>query len=99
MPNPQNFPFHLRIPKWCDNAQVKVNGKVISSYTGNQMIKVERTWKSGDLVELLLPMHIFQTKWYENSMAVERGSITYALKRQSSISSNYYCGIKDPLFR
>lgn len=47
---------------------------------GNKIVQVERTWKSGDVIELLLPMHIFKTKWYENFMAIERGPITYALK-------------------
>jgi DUF1680 family protein len=84
-PKPAKFPFHLRIPKWCDSASVKVNGKVLSSYKGNQVIRVEQTWKSGDVVELLLPMHIFQSKWYENSVAVERGPITYALKIEEEL--------------
>ena len=74
------FPFHLRIPKWCDKATVKVNGEVISDYEGNQIVKIEQEWKSGDVLELVLPMHISKSKWYENSMAIERGPITYALK-------------------
>lgn len=77
---PVKFPFHLRIPTWCSKAIVKLNGKVLSDYEGNQMVKIEQEWKSGDVLELVLPMHIFKSKWAENSMSVERGPITYALK-------------------
>lgn len=74
------FPFHLRIPAWCKEAVVKVNGAVIQEAKGNQIIKINSNWKSGDVVELSLPMHLFKNKWYENSMSIERGPITYALK-------------------
>ena len=74
------FPFHLRIPEWCKKAVVKINGHVLQESEGNQIIKISRAWKSGDVVELFLPMHIFKNKWYENSMSIERGPITYALK-------------------
>ncbi|GAB3702786.1 glycoside hydrolase family 127 protein [Spirosoma flavus] len=74
------FPFHLRIPQWCKKGTVKVNGKVVQEATGNQLVKMQRDWRSGDVVELELPMHIFKNNWYENSMSVERGPLTYALK-------------------
>jgi DUF1680 family protein len=74
------FPFHLRIPEWCKKATVKINGKVYQQADGNQILKISREWTSGDVVELELPMHIFKNKWYENSVSVERGPITYALK-------------------
>jgi DUF1680 family protein len=74
------FPFHLRIPEWCKTATVKINGKVYQEAEGNQILKISRAWTSGDVVELQLPMHLFKNKWYENSVSVERGPITYALK-------------------
>jgi DUF1680 family protein len=75
-----SFPFHLRIPQWCKQAIITVNGKVVQQPAGNQVIQINREWKSGDVVGLQLPMHVFKTQWYENSMAVERGPLTYALK-------------------
>ncbi|WP_220466361.1 beta-L-arabinofuranosidase domain-containing protein [Dyadobacter psychrotolerans] len=74
------FPFHLRIPAWCKQGIVKINGQEFQKADSSQIVKIERTWKSGDVVELLLPMHVFKNKWAENSMSVERGPITYALK-------------------
>jgi DUF1680 family protein len=77
---PVTFPFHLRIPEWCKKAAIKINGELLQEAAGNQIVKISREWKSGDVVELALPMHIFKNKWYENSMSVERGPVTYALK-------------------
>ncbi|MBL4678929.1 MAG: glycoside hydrolase family 127 protein [Mucilaginibacter sp.] len=74
------FPFHLRVPKWCTTASVKVNGAEVQQGKAGEIVKLNRTWKSGDVVELTLPMHIFKNTWHENSMSVERGPIVYALK-------------------
>lgn len=79
-PKKVSFPFHLRIPAWCKQATVKINGKVWQEAAGNQVVKVERTWQQGDVVELALPMHIYKENWFENSISVERGPVTYALK-------------------
>ena len=75
-----SFPFHLRVPAWCKKASIKINGNVWQEANSNQIVKINRAWKSGDVVELTLPMHVFKNNWYENSMSVERGPITYALK-------------------
>ena len=75
-----SFPFRLRIPAWCRKATVKINGQVYKEVKGDTIIKIARVWRSGDVVELQLPMHVFKNTWYENSVSVERGPITYALK-------------------
>ncbi|WP_345211327.1 beta-L-arabinofuranosidase domain-containing protein [Mucilaginibacter gynuensis] len=75
-----NFPFQLRIPAWCKKGSVKINGQVYKEAEGNQLVTISREWKNGDVVELNLPMHIFTNTWKENSVSVERGPITYALK-------------------
>jgi hypothetical protein len=74
------FPFHLRIPEWCRKGAIKVNGKIWLEPDGNQIVKLTREWEKGDVVELTLPMHIFKNTWVENSVSVERGPLTYALK-------------------
>jgi DUF1680 family protein len=78
--SPAAFPFDLRIPEWCKKAVIKVNGKVEQEPEGDRVIKLNRQWKSGDVVELELPMHIRQNRWYEKSVSVERGPLVYALK-------------------
>ncbi|MGA0559527.1 beta-L-arabinofuranosidase domain-containing protein [Larkinella sp. VNQ87] len=84
-PKPVAFPFHLRIPAWCKKASIKINGQVWQEVAGNQVVKISRAWQSGDVVDLELPMHVFKNTWYENSVSVERGPITYALKMGEEI--------------
>lgn len=74
------FPFHLRIPSWCKKATIRINGEVFSEETGNKIAKITRKWRSGDLLELVLPMHIYKNNWYENSVSIERGPLVYGLK-------------------
>lgn len=78
--DPVGFPFHLRIPAWCKKAVIKINDKIWQEPDGNQVVKINREWKSGDRIELTLPMHIFKNTWHENSVSIERGPIVYALK-------------------
>ena len=43
---------------------------------------INREWKTGDVVTLLLPMKIRMSRWYENSLGIERGPLVYALKME-----------------
>ncbi|MCK8494989.1 glycoside hydrolase family 127 protein [Spirosoma sp. RP8] len=90
-----SFPFHLRIPEWCTKASIKINGNTWQEANGNQIVTINRTWQSGDLVELELPMHVSKNVWFENSMSVERGPIVYGLKigEESKLVKND----KDPI--
>ncbi|KAA2241009.1 hypothetical protein F0L74_31845 [Chitinophaga agrisoli] len=74
------FPLELRIPEWCMKGTVSINGKLFKEAGSGQLVKISRSWSSGDVVELNLPMHVFKERWFENSMSVERGPLTYALK-------------------
>lgn len=75
-----SFPFHLRIPGWCKEASVTVNGKTHSSWKGGETAVIDRKWKTGDEVELYFPMEVTSSRWYENSAVIERGPLVYALK-------------------
>ena len=77
---PIKFPFSLRVPAWCKKATININGKTWKEVDSSQVVRIDREWKSGDIVELELPMHVFNNKWYENSVSVERGPLAYALK-------------------
>ncbi|MDF9826213.1 DUF1680 family protein [Ereboglobus sp. PH5-10] len=77
-----NFPLHLRIPGWCRKAEVSVNGKPERSAAAGEIAVIHRAWKSGDVLELSLPMQVATSTWYENSIAVERGPLVYALRME-----------------
>lgn len=74
------FPLHLRVPGWCGEAVVKVNGKEWTKAAAGTVVKVYREWRTGDVVELQLPMTLSVSRWYERSAVVERGPLVYALK-------------------
>jgi hypothetical protein len=76
---PIQFPLVLRIPGWARDARVAVNGDAVNDVQPGRFLRVERTWHPGDRVELHFPMTIEVTKWYHNSIAVERGPLVYSL--------------------
>lgn len=79
-PKQLTFPLHLRIPAWCKTASIKINGEIWAEPDGNEIVKVNRKWKDKDVVELILPMEVVTSRWFNNSVAVERGPLVYALK-------------------
>ena len=77
-----NFALQLRIPKWCRQAGISVNGQLLQHAEGGRMAIVNRNWKKGDRVELHLPMEVTASTWYENSVTIERGPLVFALKME-----------------
>jgi DUF1680 family protein len=61
------FPLQLRIPGWCKQATVTVNGKIVRTEKGGQIITVERNWKNDDVLTLQLPMEVTTSNWGRNS--------------------------------
>lgn len=77
------FPLYLRIPEWCSNAIIKVNGKKIAAKLSPLMYaQIINDWKDGDEITLELPMHITVHKWKanKNSVSVNYGPLTFSLK-------------------
>lgn len=74
-----SFPLHLRVPSWSVRPSLTVNGEPVSVTVGSMAV-VDREWSDGDRVVLDLPMEVSLSEWYENSVAVERGPLVYALK-------------------
>lgn len=53
------FPLYLRVPEWCQNPIIKINGTVINTKEeGNGFIKVPRLWKKNDKISLYFPMNV-----------------------------------------
>lgn len=77
------FPLYLRIPGWCKNAIIAINGQVIkvSASPGN-FVRIENRWKQGDVIELKLPMKVEIRNWVKNknSVSVNYGPLTFSLK-------------------
>ncbi len=80
---PVSFPLYLRVPGWCENPKLIINGKKASVKTRpGTYILIDRKWTDGDRISLNLPMEITLTKWTKNnnSVSVNRGPLTYSLK-------------------
>lgn len=77
------FAIRLRIPRWCNNATVKINGTPpVAIPSGKSLYEIRRKWKAGDIVTLELPMewrlikgHLLQ----EGKVALARGPVVYCL--------------------
>jgi len=74
------FPLHLRIPGWCDDPGLLVNGNAEKFSIQEGMVVLDQQWSDGDVVELHLPMKVKLNRWVEQSVSVERGPLVYALK-------------------
>jgi hypothetical protein len=74
-----SFPLRLRIPAWCSNAHITVNGQDESHPTAGTFFKIDRTWKTGDRVVLEFPMKILVSERENHSVSVERGPLVYSL--------------------
>ena len=74
------FPFHIRVPGWCREASISVNGSRAGEHPGGKMAVLDRDWSDGDVVEVHFPMSILPGTWAEKSVAIERGPLVYALK-------------------
>ena len=81
--SPINFPLYLRVPGWCKNASVSINGKPLNVRVGGRSyIRVDNKWKEGDVIELKLPMEIQLKEWKnnKNSVSINYGPLTFSLK-------------------
>lgn len=79
-PTAVTFPLHLRIPGWAEGASLRVNGRPQGGVRAGAFYRIQRLWKPGDVVSLRLPMRLRVTRWFRNSIAIERGPLVFALK-------------------
>lgn len=80
---PVRFPLALRIPGWCRQAEIDLNGhRVELAPAGGQWAVLERLWHGGDRLRLRLPMTITLTRWVKNknAVSVHRGPLTYSIR-------------------
>ncbi|HEY1904355.1 MAG TPA: beta-L-arabinofuranosidase domain-containing protein [Terracidiphilus sp.] len=75
---PLSFPLQLRIPTWAAGASITINGHAAPTPQPGGFAVIERIWKSGDRVELRLPMAPRVSRWFHDSIAVERGPLVFS---------------------
>ena len=50
------FPLLVRLPGWCENPSVELNGKPLAAKPERGFARIARAWKKGDVVRLTFPM-------------------------------------------
>ena len=79
------FPVKFRIPSWCADPVVKVNGSPVDmTVAAGETVSLRRNWVKGDVVTIELPMSISCSQWYDRAAVIERGPLVYALKMQEN---------------
>ncbi len=74
------FPLVVRIPGWCKTPHVAVNAEALEGVEPGTFHRIDREWKTGDRVELTFPMPVRTSTWINDSVALERGPLAFALK-------------------
>ena len=70
------FPLYFRIPSWCSDAKVLVNGEVAyEAPKAGETVRLSRRWAKNDVVTLTFPMEVTISHWYDGATVVERGPL------------------------
>jgi DUF1680 family protein len=76
----------LRVPGWCAEAALKVNGEVQQSVTGGQYAVISREWQAGDVVEMAMAMEPALVEAHprvdaiRGNLCIQRGPMVYCLE-------------------
>ena len=76
---PAAFPLHLRIPNWAKEPRILVNGSEWGRPQPGEIVQVNRTWSSGDVIMLELPLRVSVTRGRESAVSVQRGPLVFAV--------------------
>lgn len=76
--SPVSFPMQFRIPAWAAGTTILVNDQSAPVPTAGSFSRIERTWRLGDRVEITFPMAPRVSRWFNNSMAIERGPLVFS---------------------
>jgi uncharacterized protein len=81
MEQPATFALRLRVPGWSKDLRVKVNGQAhTADIKPGQWATISREWKSGDSVEITIPLHFRHVpidEQHPTRFAVVRGPVVY----------------------
>jgi uncharacterized protein len=76
--SPLEFPLSLRMPAWAAVAKLSVNGKPEQTPTAGSFAHIARNWRAGDRIDIVLPMQPRVSRWFNDSIAIERGPLVFS---------------------
>jgi uncharacterized protein len=83
---PTQFELALRIPDWCHDYQLMVNGTAVDADVAKGYARLSRSWETGDTVTLSLAMPVERVMPHPNirhdagHVALQRGPVIYCLE-------------------
>ena len=84
---PADFGVNLRLPGWCADPEIRVNGQPLGDFRRMRgYASIRREWKPDDTVELHLPMPVRRVYSHPNvaanrgCVALQRGPLVYCLE-------------------
>ena len=93
--SPTQLAINLRIPHWVQGGSVKINGMALPTFASpSSYLTLNRVWKSGDKIELSLPMglHIEIMPDDESIQAAMYGPLVLAGKFETVTTDMTYSG-------
>ena len=84
--SPIKTQMRMRIPEWCKSYTLAVNGTAVNAPVEKGYAVIERKWKDGDKIELVLDMPVEvvaadpRVKENEGRRALQRGPLVYCLE-------------------
>ncbi|MDR2103112.1 MAG: glycoside hydrolase family 127 protein [Treponema sp.] len=87
--NPQSpvpFAYTLRIPGWCSQYTLQVNGQAVNRAPDRGYVRISRTWKAGDTISLNMDMPVTVNMAHPmlrdniGMVAVSRGPLVYCIE-------------------
>ncbi|WP_130858853.1 glycoside hydrolase family 127 protein [Gracilibacillus phocaeensis] len=87
---PNSFTLALRLPGWCRNYDLRVNGESIAAPMEKGYLIINRVWNQGDQITLALDMPVEVVRSHPNvranagKIALQRGPIVYCLEEKDN---------------
>ncbi|MCD4700468.1 MAG: glycoside hydrolase family 127 protein, partial [Candidatus Aegiribacteria sp.] len=88
---PVEFSLSLRIPGWCENASLELNGKEIRKLqVTSGYAHIRRLWRKDDTLNLILPMPVRKIESHPEvrgncgKIAIMRGPVVYCLEEEDN---------------
>lgn len=85
-PVPVTHTLALRLPDWCANPHVSLNGEGMTGEVSRGYLHLTRRWQEGDTLTLTLPMPVRrvyghpQVRQQAGKVALQRGPLVYCLE-------------------
>jgi hypothetical protein len=85
-----DFPLYLRIPAWCQQPSLKLNGQTVTVRKDNRgFAKLQRRWTPGDRITLRLPMRVEIVKGRETPFPQDKYFTKRSLSKLTGVNNPF----------